>query len=108
VRSRHRVEISAAAERDIRAIRDHVACDNALAAEKCVAADSRQIATLGSFPLRGAAIPEARFLGARYRQLISGNYRTIYRIAGQRVLVIRVVHGARQLRLLEGSEPPTR
>jgi plasmid stabilization system protein ParE len=105
VGSRHRVEISAAAERDIRAIRDHVARDNAIAAEKWVAAVSRQIATLASFPLRGAAIAEARFLGAKYRQLIHGSYRTIYRIEGERVLVIRVVHGARQLPLHGASEP---
>ena len=106
--SRHRVEISAAAERDIRALRDHIACDNALAAQKWEAAVSRQIATLGSFPLRGAVIPEAHFLGARYRQLIHGSYRTIYRIEGQRVLVIRVVHGARQFRPHEGRRTPSR
>jgi plasmid stabilization system protein ParE len=40
--------------------------------------------------------------------LIHGSYRTIYRIEGERVLVIRVVHGARQLPLHGGREPANR
>jgi toxin ParE1/3/4 len=36
-------------------------------------------------------------LGTRYRHLIYGNYRTVFRVTGKTVYVLRVVHGARLL-----------
>ncbi len=50
-------------------------------------------------PKRHEVIPEARELGVEYRHALIGKYRTIYRIEGQRVLIIRVIHGARLLDL---------
>ncbi|MBI5500274.1 MAG: type II toxin-antitoxin system RelE/ParE family toxin [Deltaproteobacteria bacterium] len=104
---RYRVDIAATAERDIVAIRDHITVDNAVAAGKWVAAVTRQLASLESFPLRGAVIPEARFLGAEYRQLLYGSYRTIYRVEDDRGLVVRVLHGARNLEQLNIGDPPS-
>lgn len=54
----------------------------------------RQIGLLERFPQRCAVIPEAGELDAEYRHIIYGNYRTIYRIAGHKVIIMRVVHGA--------------
>jgi toxin ParE1/3/4 len=95
VTRRFSVELAATAEADVRGIRDHISRDNPTAARKWVAAIARQIALLESFPRRGAVIPEARFLRTPYRHLLYGTYRMIYRIEGERVLVIRVLHGAR-------------
>jgi hypothetical protein len=42
-------------------------------------------------------IPEADEIGVGYRHLFWGNYRTIFRIEGNIVYVVRVVHGAQLL-----------
>ena len=51
------------------------------------------------FPVRCPVIPESRELGKEYRHIIYGNYRTIFRIDGTRVIIMRVIHGARLLSL---------
>jgi plasmid stabilization system protein ParE len=57
-------------------------------------------------PLRHEVIPEAREIGVEYRHTLSGPYRTIYRVEKERVIVVRVIHGARLLdpSFLPGSE----
>lgn len=56
-----------------------------------------QIETLEQFPERRPLIPENRILGSAYRHLLFGHYRTIFRISGTTVTILRVVHGARLL-----------
>ncbi len=89
------VEITPTAERDIEEIYTFIAEDNIKAAEKFVSELERQAKTLEAFPERGPVIPENELLGTRYRHLIYGNYRTLFRISGQTVYVLRVLHGAR-------------
>ena len=57
----------------------------------------RQIATLEHFPNRCALIPESADVGGTYRHLIFGSYRTIIRVAGSSVFVVRIIHGAQLL-----------
>ena len=59
---------------------------------------SRQIASLEKFPLRCPIISESRELGKEYRHLIYGQYRTIFRVDSDRVIILRVIHGSRLLR----------
>ncbi|MCX5886525.1 MAG: type II toxin-antitoxin system RelE/ParE family toxin [Proteobacteria bacterium] len=59
----------------------------------------RQIDSLGKYPLRCPVIPEAEQLGRQYRHLIYGNYRTIFRIEGSWVIILRMIHSARLLDL---------
>jgi plasmid stabilization system protein ParE len=94
---RYRVEITRTAERDVEAIYDVIAGDNPTAARKWVAEVERQISTLEQSPARCPIIPEAADLSRGYRHLLYGPYRTIIKINGSRVIVIRVVHGARLL-----------
>ncbi len=63
-----------------------------------------QILTLERYPERCALVPENDLLGTAYRHLLYGNYRTIFRIIGARVIILRVTHGARLLDtgILEG------
>jgi toxin ParE1/3/4 len=42
-------------------------------------------------------IPENEILGTRYRHMIYGDYRTVFRVAKRTVYVLRVIHGARLL-----------
>src|SRR5262249_40943820 len=94
---RYVVEISARAERDLFEIYEHIATDNPRAAKKWFVGLTRQQQLLARFPRRGPVIPEADRLGVEYRHLVHGAYRTIYRIDGNRVLVVRVIHGAELL-----------
>lgn len=95
--TRFQVDVTASAERDLVAMRDHIAADNPAAARKWVAAVARKIGSLGRFPLRHPVIPEAALLGVDYRHLVTGSYRIVYRVAEERVIVIRVIHGAQLL-----------
>ena len=74
-----------------------VAQDSIEEAEKFVRRLEEQIVTLESFPERCPLIPENEILGTRYRHLLYGNYRTVFRIAGRTVHVLRIIHGARLL-----------
>jgi plasmid stabilization system protein ParE len=55
-------------------------------------------------PLAGRLVPELR--SVTYREVIAGRYRIIYRFDAQadRVIVLAVVHGARQLPPIEERE----
>ena len=96
---KYRVEITAIAESDIKEIFQYIASDNKAAAAKLVKEIERQIDSLEQFPLRCPVIPESRELGKEYRHIIYGNYRTIFRIDGSMVVIIRVIHSARLLSL---------
>ena len=91
------VEITASAERDVRAIRDYIARDKPRAADQWARSIVRQIRSLKTMPQRHEVIPEAAALGVDYRHIISGNYRTLYRIEHARVIVLRVIQASRLL-----------
>ena len=57
----------------------------------------RQIKTLDRSTKRCSAIPESKELEREYRHLIYGNYRTIFRITGPSVIILRVIHGSQLL-----------
>lgn len=92
-----RVEITATAEADVAEIWEYIAQDNPETATAFILRLEEQIDTLENFPERCPPIPENRLLGAAYRHLLFGQYRAIFKIAGDRVIVMRVLHGARLL-----------
>jgi plasmid stabilization system protein ParE len=94
---KYRVEITAAAQEDVRRCHDYIAEDSPASARRWVDELQRQMASLETFPLRCGLIPEAAELGGSYRHLIFGNYRTIFRVAGTTVWVVRIIHGAQLL-----------
>lgn len=96
---KYRVEITQTAGSDIKDIYQYIASDSNTAATKLVIEIERQIDSLEKFPLRCPVIPESRELGKEYRHIIYGNYRTIFRIEGARVIIMRVIHSARLLNL---------
>jgi len=96
---KYRVEITQTAEFDIKEIFQYIASDSNTAAMKLVIEIERQIDSLEQFPLRCPVIPESRELRKEYRHIIYGNYRTIFRIEGARVIIMRVIHSARLLSL---------
>lgn len=94
---RYKVEITRAAEADIQEIFDYIARDSRAAALRLTEEIEHQIETLERFPLRCPVIPESQELGEKYRHLIYGNYRTIFKIEESIVIIMRVIHGARLL-----------
>ncbi len=100
------VDITETAEADVAKIWEHIALDKPEAATAFVLRLEEQIGTLESFPERCSLVPENELLGTVYRHLVYGNYRTIIKIAGDRVIIMRVLHGAQLLDigLLEGLE----
>jgi plasmid stabilization system protein ParE len=96
---KYRVEITRTAELDIKEIFHYIAADSASAAKNWAIEIERQIDTLERLPLRCPVIPESRELGKEYRHIIYGNYRTVFRIDGARVVIMRVIHSARLLSL---------
>jgi plasmid stabilization system protein ParE len=93
----YRVRITQSAERDLEEIWSFIAADSPEEADKFIKQLETQAASLEPFPERCALIPENEFLGARYRHLLLGNYRIVFRLTGAVVLVMRIIHGARLL-----------
>jgi plasmid stabilization system protein ParE len=95
--AKFRVRITRTAERDIEEIWNFIAQNSPPAAEQFIDRLEEQIETLEHFPERCPLIPENEILGTRYRHLLYGNYRSVFRIAKKMVYVLRVIHGARLL-----------
>jgi len=104
VPKKFRVDITATAESDVAGIWEYIAHDKPEAATAFVRRLEEQIGTLENFPERCQLVPENELLGTAYRHLVYGNYRTIFRIVGARVIILRMLHGTRLLDmcLLEG------
>jgi plasmid stabilization system protein ParE len=97
VQKKIRVDITAAAEADTSEIWDYIAQDNPEAATAFIMRLEEQIGTLKKFPPRCSIVPESELIAAAYRHLLFGNYRIIFKIVGARVIVMRILHGARLL-----------
>ena len=102
---KYKVDITALAEADIAAIWDYIAQDHSATATAFILHLEEQIGTLEALPERCPLVPESEYLGVPYRHQIFGQYRTIFKIIGARVIIMRVIHGARLLdtAMLEGQ-----
>jgi plasmid stabilization system protein ParE len=99
------VDIAASAEADVSEIWDYIAQDNRDAATAFVLRLEEQIGTLERFPERCPLVRENELLGTAYRHLVYGNYRTIFKIIESKVIIMRVLHGARLLDMGLLEEP---
>ena len=97
MQKKYRVDITASAELDTAAIWDYIALDNPDAATAFILRLEEQIGTLEHYPERCPLVPENDLLGTTYRHLLFGSYRTIFKIIGSRVIILRIIRGARLL-----------
>lgn len=95
--TRFHVELTDTAQLDIAEIWAFIARDSVSDANRFIRRLERQVQTLRRFPNRCPLIPENEVLNTRYRHLIYGKYRTIFRVSGKTVYVLRIIHGARLL-----------
>ena len=95
--TKYSVEITPAAERDVEEIWTYIADDSPENATAFFMRLEEQIEALEQFPARCPLIPENEILGTGYRHLIHGAYRTIIRITGKTVFIVRIIHASQLL-----------
>jgi plasmid stabilization system protein ParE len=86
------VEFAAEAERDLESIGDWIARDNPERAASFVNELLRACLELAEFPERFPIVPRYAERGIRHR--VHGNYLIFYRVEGDKVAVLHVLHGA--------------
>ena len=85
---------------DLRDLRDYIAADSEFHAADFIGSIITRAERLTSFPMIGRAVPEAQ--AENIREILYRSYRIIYRITGERVEVLAIIHGGRDL---WGQEP---
>ncbi|HEB86813.1 MAG TPA: type II toxin-antitoxin system RelE/ParE family toxin [Gammaproteobacteria bacterium] len=81
---------------DLNEIAEYVALDNIAAAQDLVEEVFAKVERLEQFPKSGRVPPELK--GSRYREVIVGPCRIFYRINKDKVYILYVMRGERQLR----------
>lgn len=82
---------------DVEAIASYIAQDSAAYAGAVVEKIIANTRRLSSFPQSGRVVPELN--DPKLREQIAYNYRIIYRVRADSVLVVAVIHGRRVLAL---------
>jgi addiction module RelE/StbE family toxin len=83
------------AKNELRALHDYIAQNSPRYAQGVVDRITQKSKLLKKFPLLGAEVPE--YEDASIRELLHYPYRIIYRVRKDRIDIVSVVHGARQL-----------
>ena len=83
------------AVQDLRAIRDYIGRDSDSYAADLFEQVVLCVERLVRFPKLGRAVPEAQ--DESIRELVYQSYRIIYRVARERIEILAVVHGSRDL-----------
>jgi toxin ParE1/3/4 len=88
-----RVVLSAEARANLVAIEEYIAGDNPTRAQSFVSELRTRIKQIGRYPRSSAVVPGYESRGIRRRPY--RNYLIFYRIESSRVVIIAVIHGAR-------------
>jgi toxin ParE1/3/4 len=80
---------------DLRAIRDYIARDSDCYAADLVEQVVLSVEKLLRFPKLGRVVPETQ--DENIRELVYQSYRIIYRLTGERIEILTVAHGSRDL-----------
>jgi plasmid stabilization system protein ParE len=104
MRVRFHVEITRSAEIDLEEIWNYIAADSIESANRFILKLETRMNNLSYSPRRCSLIPENEILGTSYRHLVIGKYRVVFRVTGDRVYILRIIHGARLLdkKIIEG------
>jgi len=86
---------------DLRDIRDYIQRDSESYAIRFVGRIFEAVETLADIPARGRPVPEAD--NASIRELLYRDYRIMYRVEQTRVVILAIVHGARDWRHIEAK-----
>ncbi len=92
---RWRVRWTEPARDDLREAFRFIRRDNPVAAQSVIREIQKKVGRLAQFPLSGREVPE--LTGTGLREVITGNYRVIYRLVGQTVEILTVIHSRRKV-----------
>ncbi len=95
------VRRSALAEQDYRQIWRYIAADNADAADRLLLRIDSKLLVYAENPGMGTARDR---LGPALRSFPVGNYVVFYRLVAEGIELVRVLHGARDMSAIFGSE----
>ncbi len=90
-----RIDWTERARGDLRAIHTYIARDSKRYADGVIFRIKANTRRLRAWPLSGSIVPE--WSTPELREVYSDQYRVIYRVENDRVLILTVLHGARQL-----------
>ncbi len=93
-----RIRWTLTAADDLEEIASHIAEDAPTAARRFVRQLRDTARSLKELPERGRRVPELEQMDLR--ELLQGDYRLIYRIEPEAVLILTITHGARDLEAL--------
>lgn len=93
-----RVKWTPTAVDELEEIAAYIAEDARMAARRFARGVRDAARSLAELPERGRAVPELHPLPLR--ELLLGNYRLIYKVEPERVVIVALVHGARDLAAL--------
>jgi toxin ParE1/3/4 len=79
------------AKHDLQAIRRYIAADNPIAAKRWVQRLRKRARSALHAPLAGRAVPE--LAREDIRELIEGNYRIVYQVLADRLVILTVYEG---------------
>jgi toxin ParE1/3/4 len=101
------------ARRDLRKVLEYIAADNEKQAGKIFQAIKQKADNLQQMPLQGRIVPELSYFNIlNYRELINPPWRIIYKVEENKVWVLAVIDGRRNVedilldRLLSGEISP--
>ena len=89
------IEWSSIAQNDLNRIIDYIAQDSLEYALLFFEQVREKVENLTQFPKMGRKIPELD--DPNIRELILSNYRLIYQILGEKIQIVRLIHGSRIL-----------
>lgn len=98
-----RIEWTDPALADLIHIRDYIAQDSPIYAKQFVRRIFNATDKLADFPRIGREVPEASDAAEEVREIIYQGYRIIYWIVVDRVQILAVIHGTRDLAGIEKS-----
>ncbi len=90
-----RVIWSPEATEDLASISEYISRDSSFYARRVVAKILKIARTIADQPLIGRIVPE--YAIDNVRELFAYNYRIVYQVEGKQVLVVAIIHGARDL-----------
>ena len=85
----------APARDNLREVFQFIRHDNPAAAQRMLREIQEKVGRLAQFPLSGREVPE--LTGAGLREVIVRNYRVLYRLAGDAVEILMVIHSRRKV-----------
>jgi len=90
-----KIEWTRSAITDVKRLRDYIAHDSEAYAERFVQKIIEGVERAAFFPYSGRRVPESD--DERVREVLFQNYRVMYRVEAERIAVLMVIHGARDL-----------